>query len=147
MKIKNNIYAVIILTLFIFICLNTTFAQIERFLPRQGGTTEIWRITNDPTMRDWSNYHNTDARSPDGRYLCYVHQDPYMARISFSYEAHASSEIYIYDLYKNKAVRVDNGSKPRWANNHSCFYYDSKMSSVLVGRRSLSSIWQFTDER
>ncbi len=122
---------VILLTIFLLIllpCPDVSKAQIERFLPKQGGTTELWRLTNDPTMRDWANYHNTNAWSPDGRYLCYVHQDPYMAKIPSSYEAHSSSEIYIYDLFKDKAVRIDNGSNPRWANNHNWLFYSQLRS-------------------
>ena len=39
----------------------------ERFLPTQGGDTELWRITNDPARRDWANYHNAQCFSPDCR--------------------------------------------------------------------------------
>ncbi len=51
--------------------LDQSFAEIERFTPRQGGATVIWRITDNPAQRDWANYHNTEAWNPDGRYICY----------------------------------------------------------------------------
>lgn len=49
------------------------FAEIERFKPKEGDAIEVWRITNDPTVRDHANYHNTQCWSPNGRYLCFTH--------------------------------------------------------------------------
>ena len=65
MNNQRYIFFIFVLSLFIFTCLNPAFARIDRFLPRQGGTTDIWRITHDPVMRDWANYHNTDAWRPE----------------------------------------------------------------------------------
>jgi len=48
-------------------------AGIERFKPKEGDAIEVWRITNDPTVRDHANYHNTQCWSPDGRYPCFTH--------------------------------------------------------------------------
>ena len=42
-------------------------AERERFeTPDNGRNFGVWRITNDPTVRDWANYHNTQCWSPDG---------------------------------------------------------------------------------
>lgn len=116
---------VLVLSLLFFLCLNPLFAQIERFQPRQGGTTEVWRITNDPTMRDWANYHNTDCWSSDGRYICYVNYEPYDLRPnSWHYLVlRSQKKVHIYDLHKDKDIKIDNGTNPRWANNHNWFFY------------------------
>ncbi len=105
--------------------LNPSFAQIERFLPRQGGTTELWRITNDPSIRNWVNYHNTDAWSPDGRYICYVKYEPYeLVPNSWHYLVYdTKKEIYIYDLYEDKEIKIGIGTNPRWATNHNWLFY------------------------
>lgn len=113
MKIKS---CIIIIFLFIIIPLrNPTSAQIDRFLPRQGGETEVWRITHDPTMRDWANYHNVNCWSPDGRYICFTH---YAA-----YESQSNSEVHLYDIYEDKDIKVDRGTIPRWANNNNWLFY------------------------
>ena len=28
-------------------------AKMDRFIPRYGGETEVWRITDDPSFRHW----------------------------------------------------------------------------------------------
>ncbi|MBN1675626.1 MAG: hypothetical protein JXR37_31580 [Kiritimatiellae bacterium] len=91
------------------------FGGIDRFLPRQGGTTEIWRITHDVTMRDWADYHNVNCWSPDGRYIGYEHYEPYGGE--------AAGEVHIYDLHEDKDVAVEAGSHARWANRHNWLFY------------------------
>ena len=94
-------------------------AQIERFEPREGDATEVWRITNDPTVRDHANYHNTQCWSPDGRYLCFTHY----AANEREFGSTAAAEVHLYDLYREKDVKVDNGTNPRWANDHNWLFY------------------------
>ena len=89
--------------------------QIDRFVPPQRGDAQVWRITHDPSMRHWANYHNQDSFSPDGRYLCYTRYAPY--------DPQAGSEVFIYDLHEDREVRVDDGSEPRWAKNHNWLFY------------------------
>ena len=75
MKISKHILLIFIM-IFLFLSFLDTdlaFSQIERFIPREGETIEVWRITSDPTVRDWANYHNTQCWSPDGRYICFTH--------------------------------------------------------------------------
>ncbi|MEX2045448.1 MAG: hypothetical protein WD941_08860 [Opitutus sp.] len=33
-------------------------SAFERFNPPDSKALEVWRLTNDPTVRDWINYHN-----------------------------------------------------------------------------------------
>ena len=94
-------------------------AQIERFKPREGEATEVWRITNDPTVRDHANYHNTQCWSPDGRYLCFTHY----AANEREFGSTAAAEVHLYDLHREKDVKVDNGTNPRWANDHNWLFY------------------------
>ncbi len=82
----------------------------ERFVAREGAAIEVWRITNDPTVRDHANYHNTQCWSPDGRYLCFTHDA-------------ASDEVHLYDLQRDRDVRVDLGGNPRWANRRNWLFY------------------------
>ena len=95
---------------FILLIPHLALSEMDRFIPQQGDTTEIWRITNNPGQRDWANYHNTEAWSPDGRYICYE---------SFA----KNNEIHIYDLHKDTDIKVDNGTHPRWANNSNLLFY------------------------
>jgi len=105
----------LVLVFVCLLCLNRTFGRVERFIPRQGGTTELWRITNDPTTRDWANYHNAQCYSHDGRYICYAHYQPFGGS--------PPSEIHIYDLHEDKDIKVNRGTNPRWANNHNWLFY------------------------
>ncbi len=98
------------------------YSRIERFKPCTGDDIEVWRITHDPTMRDWANYHNTEAWSPNGRYLCFTHYDPY--------ETVPKPEIHLYDLYLDKDIKIDQGDSPRWANNHNWLFYLQKSTKV-----------------
>ena len=85
--------------------------KIEKFMPRQGGETEVWRVTNDPLARNWANYQNTDAWSPDGRYICY--------------ESHAGNDasVHLFDVMRDRDILLDPGIQPRWANNENWLFY------------------------
>lgn len=86
--------------------------QVERFKPRRGDAIEVWRITHDPAVRDHANYHNTQCWSPDGRYLCFTH---FAGRIG--------EEIHVYDLHRDRDLKIDDGEDPRWANRHNWLFY------------------------
>jgi hypothetical protein len=94
-------------------------AQKECFRPRDGAAVEVWRITNDPTVRDHGNYHNTQCWSPDGRYLCFTH----WAANEREFGARAAAEVHLFDLYENRDGLVDRGTNPRWANRHNWLFY------------------------
>ena len=103
----------------VFLCLNPALAQVERFKPREGDGIEVWRITNDPTVRDHANYHNTQCWSPDGRYLCFTHY----AANDREFGATSAAEVHLYDLHREKDITVDHGTDPRWANRHNWLFY------------------------
>ena len=100
-------------------CQSPAPAQVERFKPRGGEDVEVWRITNDPTVRDHGNYHNTQCWSPDGRYLCFTHY----AADEREFGATAAAEVHLYDLHRDKDVKIDNGVNPRWANRRNWLLY------------------------
>lgn len=95
------------------------WAELERFKPPESNAIEVWRVTNDPTVRDWASYHNTQCWSPDGRYMCYTHY----AADEKEFGTIEAAEVHVYDFQKGKDIKIDNGTEPRWANNHSWLFY------------------------
>ncbi|MBX7207230.1 MAG: hypothetical protein K1X78_02870 [Verrucomicrobiaceae bacterium] len=81
--------------------------------PGNGENLGVWRITNEPEMRHWANYHNTRCFSPDGRYLCYARDA----------ENKLHAEVFLYDAHKDQTRRVDAGALPRWAHGHNWLFY------------------------
>ncbi|MFC2076479.1 hypothetical protein ACFLT7_05300 [candidate division KSB1 bacterium] len=94
-------------------------AKMDRFTPRYGDETEVWRLTDDPTWRHTANYHNVNCFSPDGRYICYNRYHPY--------QDNPQSITYIYDLQEDREIRVDNGDNPRWTNTRNRLLYIRKI--------------------
>ena len=95
-------------------------AQRERFeTPDNGPNLGVWRITNDPTVRDWANYHNTQCFSPDGRYLCYTHYGTKLVRD----RQREYQTVHVFDLFKDEDRLVGEGHSPRWANRHNWLIY------------------------
>ncbi len=142
---KNIIFVVILI--FVFFTgknINPSFAQIEKFIPRQGGTVEVWRITDDPTVRDWASYHSTPCFSPDGRYICYIHfaGNPDELKLPPKSEIQhkdlyrptgtpGARKIRLYDLHKNEDRKINaenNNTDPKWANKHNWFFYTQSIS-------------------
>ena len=99
--------------------LNPTYAQVERFKPKEGDAIEVWRITNDPTVRDHANYHNMQCWSPNGRYLCFTHY----AANGRQFGSTLAAEVHLYDLHEEKDIKIDKGTNPRWANKHNWLFY------------------------
>ena len=95
------------------------FAEIERFKPKEGEAIEVWRITNDPTVRDHANYHNTQCWSPNGRYLCFTHY----AADGRQFGSTSAAEVHLYDLHEEQDIKIDKGTNPRWANKHNWLFY------------------------
>ena len=94
-------------------------AEVERFKAGEDSAVEVWRITNDPTVRDHANYHNQQCWSPDGRYLCFTHY----AADRREFGTTAAAEIHLYDLHRDQDVTVDHGTNPRWANRRNWLFY------------------------
>jgi len=118
---------------------NDSRAQVDRFtIQEEDKTLEVWRITNDPTVRDHANYHNTQCWSPDGRYLCYTHY----AADDKEFGTFRAAEIHLFDLHLAKDVRIDQGTDPRWANNHSwLFYAHTDQSSDTESQKGRQILW------
>ena len=93
--------------------------------PQEGQNLGVWRITNDPGVRHWANYHNTQCWSPDGRYLCFTEYGRRLER--GRYREH--NVVYVYDLYEDKTMAIDRGSSPRWANQHNWLFYVNEDAS------------------
>ena len=95
-------------------------AERERFeTPDNGPNLGVWRITDDPTQRDWANYHNTQCWSPDGRYLCYTRYGYDVVRD----RRVERNTVHVYDLWKDEDRVLDAGESPRWANRHNWLFY------------------------
>ncbi len=95
-------------------------AERERFqTPDNGPNLGVWRITNDPTVRDWANYHNTQCWSPDGRYLCYTRYGRQEARGRMR----EHTTVHVYDLLSDEDRLIDAGHSPRWANGRNWLLY------------------------
>ncbi len=92
---------------------------VERFTPTEGVAIEVWKITDDPTVRDHANYHNQQCFSPDGRYICFTH----WAGDGTQFGTKAAAEIHVYDLHLHRDIKIDNGVEPRWANRHNWLFY------------------------
>ena len=90
-------------------------AQIERFIPRQGGEREVWRVTHNPALRDWANYHNAQCFSHDGRYICYASGG--------AYGAGPPSRVFVCDLHTGEKREIGLGKNPRFGHrNHWLFW-------------------------
>ena len=139
-KIEKKFCAGLFLWLLFFVVSGNfgLFAQIEKFLPKQGGNIEVWRITSEPTIRDWANYQNTQCWSPDGRYVCYVRYK--------QYEDNPESEVHIYDFFENKDIKVDRGTSPRWANNHNWLFYVRRKKGASQGKEN-EVMWLDVDSK
>ncbi len=103
---------------------------IEKFMPNQGYQTQVWRITNDPSVRDWANYHNTDAWSPDGRYICWERW-PYLTTPDYPADRGKGAEVYIIDLKTQETKLVGKGSNPRWASRNNWLFFIQEGSNVM----------------
>ena len=111
----------VVLAMFIVVTDNDALAQRERFeRPVLGENLGIWRITNDPKIRDWANYHNCQCWSPDGRYVCYSH---WGSTNDDGYGSKSGASIHVFDLHGDKGKRVDQGINPRWAKQHNWLFY------------------------
>lgn len=95
-------------------------AQVLKFQPKVGEALEVWRITHDPSVRSYHNYHNTQCWSPEGRYLGYTRY----AADEKEYGADRAAEIHVFDFGTQNDVFVERGLNPRWANRHPWLLYN-----------------------
>jgi len=96
------------------------FGEIHKFTVNQPKARNfgVWRLTNDPAIRDEANYHNIQCWSPSGRYTCYTHWGG-----SKGPGGKSSAEVHVVDLMTGKDRLVDKGINPRWANKHNWLFY------------------------
>lgn len=94
--------------------------EIQKFKVNQSGTRNfgVWKLTDDPAIRDEGNYHNTQCWSHDGRYTCYTHWGG-----SDGPGGKGSAEIHIIDLKTGEDRLVGKGINPRWANQHNWLFF------------------------
>ena len=135
---RSKFYQIAFVILIVVIRAESLLAQINKFVPKEGEALEVWRITNDPTIRDWANYHNTQCWSYDGRYICYNH----FASDGKEFGNRDAAEIHLYDFYTKKDIKIANGSEPRWANNHNwLFYLRKKNDPKIDNEKSTQVVW------
>ena len=108
-------------------------AKVEWQEPAQGGKTfGVARLTNDPTVRDWGNYHNAQNWSPNGRYLAYTRYASDGERFG------RAPEVHVIDLATGNDRRVGAGSSPRWANNQNWLFY---IKERREGPNRIGEVW------
>lgn len=105
----------LVLVLTLAVCAH---AQVERFVPPQDTQTELWRLTNDPSWRDWANYHIRNCWSPDGRYVCTTRYR------TFNMMADGGPYVRVIEVGTGRVVReFPRANTPRWANNHRWLFF------------------------
>lgn len=88
-------------------------AQVERFVPPQDTQTQMWRLTDDPSWRDWAEYHIRNCWSPDGRYVATTRYR------NFNTSADGGPFVRVFDVASGEVVReFARANYPRWANHH-----------------------------
>ena len=119
-------------------------SKTEWVQPAQGGRTfGVANLTNDSTVRDWANYHNTDCWSPDGRYICFTR----FASNGEIYGTNEAAEVHITDTHTGESQRVDNGLSPRWANRHNWLFYVRYVDGPLDGEGTEVWWWDLETDR
>ena len=93
---------------------HTGLGQREEFTA-PGENLGVWRLTFDPTTRDWANYHNTRCFSPDGRYVCFTRWHGAGNK--------TDARIHVFDLQENRDREIGPGVFPRWARHHNWLIY------------------------
>ncbi len=93
----------------------------------------LWRLTHDPTIRDYANYHNTQCWSPDGRYISINRWAGGTAK--------SKAEIHLYDLHKDEDTLVGLGIYPRWANRHNWLFYSQYTGRGEPYKKGIANQW------
>ncbi len=138
MILQRSFWFAIVLFVLYFSSLISVRTEIERFPPRDGQAIELWRVTNDPSIRDHASYHNIKCWSPDGRYMCFTHY----AADEKEYGAGSKAEIHIFDFLKQQDIRIDLGTNPRWANQHNWLFYTHREENKGPSyEQGVSVIW------
>ena len=97
----------------------------------------LWRLTHDPAVRDYANYHNTQCWSPDGRYISI---NRWADRTKKS-----GAEIRLYDLHKDEDTLIGLGIYPRWANRHNWLFYSQYTGKGESYEEGIANQWLDVD--
>jgi len=117
-----------LVTIALLVVLCAAHAEVERFMPPQDTDTELWRLTNDPSWRDWANYHIRDCWSPDGRYVCTTRSR------AFNPSGDGGPFVRVIDVATGEVVRsFARANTPRWAN--------AQPWLLFVQREEDSALW------
>lgn len=74
----------------------------------------FWRLTHDPAVRDYGNYHNTPNFSHDGRYTCYTH---------YPQNHKGWATIHVVDLHTGEDINLGKGIHPRWGHTRNWIFF------------------------
>ena len=97
----------------------------------------LWRLTHDPAVRDYANYHNTQCWSPDGRYISINRWANRTAK--------SAAEIRLYDLHKDEDKLIGLGIYPRWANRHNWLFYSQYTGKGEYYEEGIANQWLDVD--
>ena len=97
----------------------------------------LWRLTHDPAVRDYANYHNTQCWSPDGRYISINRWANGTAK--------SRAEIHLYDLHKDEDTLIGLGLYPRWANRHNWLFYSQYTGKGESFEEGIANQWLDVD--
>jgi hypothetical protein len=121
-------------------CLNA-HAQMGKVVFKDPGPSRpdatLWRLTHDPVVRDYANYHNTQCWSPDGRYISI---NRWADRTKKS-----GAEIRLYDLHKDEDTLIGLGIYPRWANRHNWLFYSQYTGKGESYEEGIANQWLDVD--
>jgi hypothetical protein len=95
-------------------------AREEFKTPKNGANLGVWRLTNEPAIRHWAEYHNTQCWSHDGRYVAYTRSAPAPGLGRFG---SSGVEVHVYDTHKNESRLIERGLEPRWARHRNWLFY------------------------
>ncbi len=111
-------WRVVAVTLLIVLTLTAAHAEREEFVLPQKTQTQMWRLTNDSSWRDWANYHIRDCWSPDGRYVCTVRYR------EFGLWQDGGVRVRVIDVATGEVVRTfEWASTPRWAHHRNWLFF------------------------
>ena len=123
------------------LCAPVLDAEIEKFIPRQGGDTEIWRITDAPGWRDWASYHARNCWSTDGRYLGYTHYRAYHGATQ------NQSQVRVHDFLEDRTISIERANSPRWAHHCNWLFYLQRPADAARTRRYTPQVmWRDLDK-
>ena len=108
----------------IALCALPAMAQMQRFSPPADPQTEVWKLTDDPRLRHWINYHTTRSFSHDGRYVAIERSEPFTYGSGNSWAADPrTKEIFVFDLATESLIGLGLGEGPRWGKRNNWLFY------------------------